>query len=103
MKSDHLGETSFASTLAATGLSDKDLSALFRVNQSTVSRLRTGKTRRIGKYAALLEARGLAPADRTDQIDAAMISLAALARTTPALATLLCNLHKLLQGVRPDR
>jgi hypothetical protein len=92
----------FAVILARTGLSDALLAKLFGVNQSTVSRLRHAKIRKIKRYFTTLETGSVLTEAEHEELAARMIELTMIAKRNPSLRTILTNLHKIMHGILGD-
>lgn len=82
--------------LAASGLKDAALVQILNTSQSTVSRLRHCKIRKVGKYLEALDESGVCRPD----FDACMRDLARAAVSRPSLKQLLEKLHSLMQELR---
>jgi hypothetical protein len=91
-----LNAAQFAAILSSSGLSDACLAKLFRVNQSTVSRLRHAKIRKIAKYLGTLQESGKLPAQQDQRLAVLLAELGELAQGAPALRALLQNLHTIM-------
>ena len=87
----------FAEFLSHAGLSDARLVNLFGVSQSTVSRLRNGKIKKIGKYWVTLQESGALTGGTDEQFAERMAELQKAAKSSSALRVLLENLHNFMQ------
>lgn len=83
-----------AHAMRASGQSDHFFVALFGVAQSTVSRLRAQKIRKVSKYINKMVEVGELRIDAIDDIEASMKALAMAARGDPELAEALHALKK---------
>lgn len=87
-----------AAVITQSGRSDKFFVDLFGVNQSTVSRLRSGKIKKVQKYRALLGQAGLIrgspPSLAADQIQ----ELVTVAEQHAPLRELLTSLHNFVHN-----
>lgn len=80
--------------MQVSGQNDHYFVELFGVNQSTVSRLRAKKTRKVRQYLDKLQSSDGFHGEAIDHIDVAMSALAATAKNDPELAELLHALKK---------
>lgn len=87
----------FAAILSHSGLSDARLASLFGVNQSTISRLRNCKIKKIGKYWAAAQESGLLTDGAHERFRERMAELEGAARQNPDLRVLLEKLHNFMQ------
>jgi hypothetical protein len=76
-------------------MSDHELEQFFGVDQSTVWRLKHGKTQKIQRYIAALERRLGAPDPTSDQ--EILSDLEALSRHSPEVRRILRSLHSLMR------
>lgn len=91
-----------ATLLAQSGLNDAFYVKLFGVDQSTVSRLRRKKTKKVQKYISIIEATGALKASPEESFSNVIGQLATLAREKPALRQLLQGVHDLMQESMQD-
>ena len=80
--------------MRVSGRNDHYFVELFGVNQSTVSRLRAQKTRKVQQYLDKLHSSADFRSEAINQIDVATSALAATAKVDPELAELLHALRK---------
>ncbi len=83
-----------ACALDASGKPDRYFVEMLGVHQSTVSRLRAKKIRKVGKYREILEKNGLLLSPRQKAVALELQALAAAANGQPELRQLISSLHQ---------
>lgn len=92
-----LGYVRLMALVDKSGLTDAGLSALLRVDQSTVSRLKNNHILKVSKYIRILEAHlGSGAPDELSDEDVAR-ELLELSRRSPQLRETLRSLHRLMR------
>ena len=81
-------------TIERSGMTDAQLAAVLEVNQSTVSRLKNGLIRKVGKYQRILDARLEQDQARESQ---ELSELVAMAKVSPVLRDALIAIQRLMR------